>query len=61
VVWDLVGRACLPALDAHRGAISALVWSPDSRFLLTASADCTARLWRAADGKQQVRGLRTGG
>eukprot|EP00198_Chlamydomonas_reinhardtii_P009934 XP_001699271.1 predicted protein [Chlamydomonas reinhardtii] len=54
VVWDLVGRCCLPALDAHKAALSVLTWSPDSRFLLTAGADCTARLWRAEDGRQQA-------
>ncbi|KXZ46882.1 hypothetical protein GPECTOR_39g376 [Gonium pectorale] len=52
VVWDLVGRCCLPSLDAHKATLSCLVWSPDSRFLATAGADCTLRLWRAADGRQ---------
>ncbi|KAG2433079.1 hypothetical protein HYH02_012783 [Chlamydomonas schloesseri] len=54
VVWDLVGRCCLPALDAHKAALAVLTWSPDSRFLLTGGADCTVRLWRAEDGRQQA-------
>lgn len=51
VVWDLVGRCCLPSLDAHKAPLTALAWSPDSRFLLSTSEDCTARLWRAEDGR----------
>ncbi|GFR44231.1 hypothetical protein Agub_g5422 [Astrephomene gubernaculifera] len=54
VVWDLVGRSCLPSLDAHKAPLAVLTWSPDSRFLLTAAQDCTLRLWRAADGHQQA-------
>lgn len=53
-MWDLVERCCLPSLDAHKAALSAPAWSPDSRFLATAAADCTLRLWRVADGRQQA-------
>ncbi|KAG2488814.1 hypothetical protein HYH03_012613 [Edaphochlamys debaryana] len=54
VVWDLVGRGCLPPLDEHKAALVVMVWSPDSKFLLTGSSDCTARLWRGSDGRQQA-------
>lgn len=46
-----MGRCCLPSLDAHKAPLTALAWSPDSRFLLSTSEDCTARLWRAEDGR----------
>ncbi|XP_069503817.1 WD repeat-containing protein 86 [Ambystoma mexicanum] len=35
----------------HRGGINWLSLSPDGRHLLTASEDCTARLWRTSDSQ----------
>lgn len=35
------------AAGAHKGAIYAFSWSPDSKQLLTASADKTAKIWNA--------------
>ncbi|KAG2499245.1 hypothetical protein HYH03_002824 [Edaphochlamys debaryana] len=52
VLWDLVNRCCMPHLTAHTAALAALSWSRDGRFLLTGSADCTLRIWRAEDGAQ---------
>jgi WD40 repeat protein len=40
----------LLTLDGHRGPLAGAVWSPDSRRVLTASDDWTARAWNA-DGK----------
>jgi len=37
------------APNAHKGAIYAVSWSPDSKSLLTASADKTAKIWNAED------------
>jgi WD40 repeat protein len=34
--------------EGHKGAIYAFSWSPDSKQLLTASADKTAKIWDAA-------------
>ncbi|KAG5513737.1 hypothetical protein PMAC_000775 [Pneumocystis sp. 'macacae'] len=34
-----------PSKDGHRGSIFALSWSPDSRYLLTSSADHTCKIW----------------
>lgn len=31
--------------DGHKGSIFALSWSPDSRYLLTSSADHTCKIW----------------
>ncbi|GLI67543.1 hypothetical protein VaNZ11_011767 [Volvox africanus] len=54
VVWDLVNRCCLPSLDAHKGPLAVLTWSSVNRFLLTAGQDCTLRLWRIEDCRQQA-------
>lgn len=35
--------------EKHKGAIYAFSWSPDSKQLLTASADKTAKIWNADD------------
>jgi WD40 repeat protein/DNA-binding SARP family transcriptional activator len=38
-------------LRGHRGRVNALVFSPDSKHLLTGSDDGTARVWNARTGK----------
>lgn len=38
-------------LDGHQGYISAVAFSPDGKFIVTASADGTARVWSASTGK----------
>jgi len=39
------------AENSHTGGIFSLAWSPDSKSLLTASADMTAKLWDIATQK----------
>src|SRR6266487_2139886 len=36
----------------HRNAISAIAWSPDGKYLASASFDKTVQVWEAATGKQ---------
>lgn len=36
----------------HSGALKSALWSPDGRFVVTASDDMTARVWDAATGKE---------
>src|SRR4029079_18490237 len=38
-------------LEGHTGDINSVAFSPDGRFVVTASADGTARVWDAATGK----------
>ena len=39
-------------LKGHTGFINSAVFSPDGKYVVTASADLTARLWDAASGKE---------
>jgi len=45
-------------LEGHTGDINSIAFSPDGRFVVTASADGTARVWEAATGKSvgELRG-----
>jgi WD40 repeat protein/tetratricopeptide (TPR) repeat protein len=50
-VWDVVtGRRVTPP-SLHDGAVTQASFSADGRWLLTASADRTARVWNAATGE----------
>ncbi len=50
VVLRLASGALLP-LSGHSDSVSAIASSPDGRFLATASADGTARIWDAGNGR----------
>ena len=39
-------------LSGHEGALSHIAWSPDGKYLATASRDITGRVWHAQTGKQ---------
>lgn len=47
--------ACLAPLDlaGHRSSVNHCAYTPDGRFIVSASSDGTLRLWDAADGTPQ--------
>jgi WD40 repeat protein/tetratricopeptide (TPR) repeat protein len=51
VLWDAANGTFLRSLS-HDNAVLAAAFSPDGRFILTGSADQTARFWDAATGRQ---------
>lgn len=44
-VWDLTAGRKIAALAGHRAPVTALVFSPDGRRLVSGSADTTALVW----------------
>jgi WD40 repeat protein len=54
-VWDIETGERLALLKGHEGPVVALAWSPDGRWIGTASLDKTARLWDATTGKEVRR------
>lgn len=52
-LFDSAG-AVLAKLRGHEGRLLNAAFSPDGRHIVTASADDTARVWDAADGKALV-------
>ncbi|MBL7738648.1 MAG: caspase family protein [Chitinophagaceae bacterium] len=51
-VWDMVSGNHLYELKGHNGLIKDIKFSPDNRYIATASADSTARVWDVYSGKQ---------
>ena len=43
-MWDLTGKL-IQEFKGHQGAVSSVSFSPDSKYIATASWDNTARLW----------------
>lgn len=54
-IWLYDGKTCEPkseiGSDQHKGSILGISWSADSRQFVTASADCTIKIWDAEYGK----------
>ena len=54
-VWDLETGKALATLRGHDGPVLATTFSPDGRHIVTTSADRTARIWEAPDGRSPGR------
>jgi serine/threonine-protein kinase len=53
-VWNGKTGKIIARLDGHRTMISGLAFSPDGRFLASASADHTVRTWQLGTGRSMV-------
>jgi WD40 repeat protein len=53
-VWDAATGKKVCVLQGHEDEVAAATFSPDSRRIVTASKDGTARIWSAADGEEVV-------
>jgi WD40 repeat protein/serine/threonine protein kinase len=53
-IWDAANGQVRFAFRAHRSAITALSFSPDSRYLASASRSGTIKLWKAQSGRPET-------
>jgi len=44
-LWDWATGQCKGCLKGHQGPVSALVFSPNSKFVVSLAVDQTIRLW----------------
>jgi WD40 repeat protein len=51
VLWDISSGQLLRRFSGHTKGITAVNFSPDTRFLITASNDGTARLYQTFTGE----------
>ena len=56
-IWDGVSGAFLATLSSHVGAVFQVVWSCDSRYLVTASKDSTVKLWKSSNWSKLYHNL----
>jgi WD40 repeat protein len=55
VVVDVSSGAEVFTLSGHKAPISDVAWSPDGRWIATASADGSTRIWEAETGRPRFR------
>src|SRR4051794_6241766 len=48
----LPGARLIRALQGHLGAVHGIAWTPDGRRLVTASYDCSVKVWDLDTGKE---------
>ena len=50
-VWDVVSGDLVYTYRGHADYVVAVSWSPDSRYIASASGDTTVEVWDATDGR----------
>jgi eukaryotic-like serine/threonine-protein kinase len=54
-IWDLdAGRQCFTFLSTHSGPVVILAYSPDGRYIASASPDRTVAIWDVASGREML-------
>jgi WD40 repeat protein len=56
-VWEISTGKSVAVLHGHTGQVLSAAFSPDARFVVTASMDGTARIWEVSTGRSvELRG-----
>lgn len=57
-IWPIGGHMPIEQLHGHTGFVCSASYSPDGKYIITASTDGTARIWdvQAAEGTKTLRG-----
>lgn len=45
-IWDIPAQRCLRSLTGHTGIVKGIAFAPDGETCVSASTDCTVRLWK---------------
>lgn len=59
IIWDAVKGDKIKQIDAHKGSITNMNFSPDRMLMITASKDQTAKLWAMDDEYELVKTYET--
>lgn len=51
-VWQMKDGSLVHKMTGHTNSVCSVAVTPDNERVLSGSHDCTARVWRLADGKQ---------
>jgi WD40 repeat protein len=49
-VWDLATCKAVATYKGHKNQVHSVCFSPDGNLLVSASADCTVRIWNLKEG-----------
>ena len=49
-MWDIQTRRQVRVIKDHKGPVRGIAFSPDARYLASASWDRTVKLWKGGDG-----------
>ena len=49
-LWDIGSGACLSTFTGHTGAVLAVCYSPDGRYVVSGSHDTTVKVWDIGSG-----------
>jgi WD40 repeat protein len=58
--WNVATGKALTGEEGHTSNVAAVACTPDGKRVVTASSDCTVRVWDAATGLEQQRFLHNG-
>lgn len=50
-MWDPISEECIDTLIGHSAKVNSVMFSPNGKWIISASSDSTIRIWNARTGK----------